>query len=177
MDKRGFNKFIAVVVLLIVLTLVKSWFSFSYALVWLGVLVGFYLPIIDHIIYAYVLRPELEVSGHIRSLISIKKVRELVSYINQTESERQKLIIHTCYFQVVFLILTFFILTSSSSLFGRGLVYGFSLALFVEQFFYFRSKGNLDSWFSEMKISLDTNKTKLYLYTIGFVIFILLTIL
>lgn len=177
MGKEGFNKFIGIVVLLITLTLVKNWFSFSYALVWLGVLVGFYLPIVDHIIYAYILRPELEVSGRIRSLVSIKKGRELVSYINQTASERQKLIIHTAYFQVVFLVLTFFILTSSSSLFGRGLVYGFSLALFVTQVFYFRSNGNLDRWFSEMKITLDANKTKLYLYAVGFVVFILSIIL
>ncbi len=177
MGKEGFNKFIAVFILLIVLTLLKGWFSYSYALVWFGLLMGFYLPIIDHIIYAFILRPELEVSKNIRSMISVKRAKELVSYIKQTQEERQKLIIHTAYFQIVFLLLTFFILTSSSSLFGRGLVYGLSLALFIEELFYFREKGNLDRWFSEMKITLDANRTKLYLYAVGFVVLILTIIL
>ncbi len=172
MSKDGFNKFIGAIVLLIILTLIKKWFSFNYALVWLGVIAGYYLPFIDHLFYAYILRPDSETSKNIRSLASTRKFKELIRYANDTQDQREKLIIHTAYFQVVFLLLTFFILTSSSSLFGRGLVYGFSLKLLVEQMISFINTKRIDGWFSEMQISMDAHKTKAYLYANGLVLLI-----
>jgi hypothetical protein len=178
MSKDGFNKFIGVVLLLIILTVVKRWFNYSYALVWLGVLFGYYLPFIDHLFYAFILRPNLEVSRKIRNLttlktfISVKRMKELVNYVNETKDQREKLIIHTAYFQVAFLFLTFFILTSSGSLFGRGLVYGFSLKLLVEQVLQFVDKKEINKWFTEIPIPMDPYKTKVYLYANGLVLLI-----
>ncbi len=172
MSKEGFNKFIGVVVLLILLTLTKRWFNFSFALVWLGVIAGYYLPFIDHLFYAYILRPNSEVSANIRNLVSIRKVRQLVSYVNETRDLREKLIIHTAYFQMVFLLLTFFILSSSSSLFGRGLVYGFSLKLFLEQVISYVNTKNIGKWFTEMQVSMDAHKSKVYLSAIGLVLLV-----
>jgi hypothetical protein len=178
MSKIEFNKFIGVVVFLIVLTLVKRWFSYSYALVWLGVLFGYYLPFIDHLFYAYILRPDSEVSKNIRNmisirnLISIKKIRGLITYVNETREQREKLIIHTAYFQVVFMILTFYVLSSSGSMFGRGLVYGFSLKLLLGQVLQYLEKKEITNWFTEMPFSMDQHKTKAYLYANGLVLLI-----
>src|SRR4030042_6418148 len=103
MSKVEFNKFIGVVVLLILLTLVKRWFSYSFALVWMGVIAGYYLPFIDHLFYAYVLRPDTEVSRNIRSgitfrsLFSVKKRKELEIYVNETRDQRERLIIQKAY--------------------------------------------------------------------------------
>ena len=143
MSKVSFNKFIGLVVLLMLLTIVKSWFDYAYAIVWLGVLIGYYLPFVDHLFYAFIVRPNSDVSRNIRSLFSIRKFRQLVTYVNETADQRERLIIHTAYFQAVFMLLTFYILSSSSSLFGRGLVYGFSLKLFVEQLFEFYANQNI----------------------------------
>lgn len=178
MSKIEFNKFIGVVVLLIVLTLIKRWFSYSYALVWLGVLFGYYLPFIDHLFYAYILRPDSEVSKNIRNmisirnLISIKRIRGLITYVNETREQREKLIIHTAYFQVVFMILTFYVLSSSGSMFGRGLVYGFSLKLLLGQVLQYLEKKEIGKWFTEMPFSMDQHKTKVYLYANGLVLLI-----
>jgi hypothetical protein len=173
MQKReGFNKFIAVIVLLIVLTLVKKWFNFSSALVWLGVLVGYYLPFFDHLFYAYIVRPDLEISRNIRSLVSIKKIKKLITYVNETKDQRDKLIIHTAYFQMIFSLLTFFILSSSMSLFGRGLVYGFCLKLLTEELYEYFDKKDLSRWFAEMNIKPDTHATRVYLYANGLVLLI-----
>jgi hypothetical protein len=171
-SRDGFNKFIGVIVLLIVLTLIKGWYNFSYALIWFGVLVGYYLPFFDHLFYAYVIRTNSEVSRNIRSLVSIKKIRNLISYVNETKDQRDKLIIHTAYFQVVFSLLTFFILSSSASFFGRGLVYGFCLKLLVEELYDYFGKKDLSRWFTEMNIKLDAHATKVYLYANGLVLLI-----
>lgn len=178
MSKVEFNKFIGLILLLILLTLIKRWFNFSFALVWLGVIAGYYLPFIDYLFYAYILRPDSEVSKNIRSmisirnLISIKKVKELIIYINETREQREKLIVHTAYFQVVFMLLTFYVLSSSGSLFGRGLVYGFSLKLLVGQVLQFLQTKEISKWFSEMPISMDQHKTKVYLYANGLVLLV-----
>lgn len=170
MSKEEFNQFIGVFILLIIITFLKRWFEYAFALVWLGVLIGYYLPFLDHLFYAYIIRPGAEVSRNIRKLItvrnlfSIKRNKALVNYVNETKDQRDRLIIHTAYFQMVFALLTFFILSSSSSLFARGLVFGFSLKLFVEEVFEFYSTKKISKWFSEMPISLDTHKTKVYLY-------------
>jgi len=178
MDKEGFNKFIGVVVLLIVLTFLKKWFSYSYVFLWIAVLLGYYLPIIDHLFYAFVLRPNAEVSKNIRILvspkmfISRKRMRNLVDYINATIDQREKLIIHTAYFQVIFSVLTFYVLSSSGGVIGRGLVYGFSLRLLVEQVVEFLKFGNIGKWFSDMRISLGTHQTKVYLLANGLIFLI-----
>lgn len=175
--KDGFNKFIGLIILLIVLTIIKGWFDYYYAFVWVGALIGYYLPFIDHLFYAYFLRPELDISKNIRKLVSSKKIRNLIIYVEDTSNEREKLIIHTAYFQIVFLLLTFFILTSSGSLFGRGLVYGFSLRLFVEQVLTYFKTGKIDKWFTDMQVSMDAHKTKVFLYANGLVILLLTVML
>jgi hypothetical protein len=177
MSKSEFNKFIGVIILLATLTIFKRWFNFSFALVWLGVIVGFYLPFIDHLFYAYIIRPNLEVSKNIRSLVSYKKIKQLVSYVHETEDQREKLIVHTAYFQMVFLFLTFYVLSSSSGLFGRGLVFGFSLKLFVEQFLQYVKTKEIDKWFLELPVSMDLHKTKAYLYANGLILLIFILML
>ena len=172
MSKESFNKFIGIIIILIVLTIIKRWFTYSYVFVWLGAILGYYLPFIDHLFYAYVLRPNSEISGNIRSLVSIKKIKKLIAYVNETKDQRDKLIIHTAYFQVVFSLLTFFILSSSGSLFGRGLVYGFCLKLLVEELYEYFNKKDLGRWFSEMNIKPDTHAIKVYLYANGLVLLI-----
>jgi len=172
MSKEGFNKFIGVVVLLIVLTLIKRWFSYPYALVWLGVITGFYLPFVDNLFYAYVVRPEANISKNIRSLVSIRKIKQLVRYTNEVDGQQERSIIYSAYFQAVFLLLTYYILTSSGSLFGRGLVYGFSLRLLLEQVLQYMNTKELNKWFSEMSIVMDAHKTRVFLYANGLVLLV-----
>ena len=164
MSKLSFNKFISLFLLLILLTIIKRWFDYSYAFLWLGAIFGFYLPFVDHLFYAYIVRPDLEVSGNIKALMRPKTIGRLISFVNETKDQRERLIIHTAYFQVVFLLLTLYVLTSSGNLLGRGLVYGFSFSLFVEELILFRKTGELKSWFSQIPILLDHHETKVYIY-------------
>ncbi len=177
-QKDGFNRFIGVVVLLVILTLAKSWFNYSFAFVWLGVLTGYYFPFLDYVFYAYIIRPDAEVSRNIRSkisagnLVSLRKNKELISFIEAQASKFEKFTIHTAYFQVVFVIVTFFILSSSTSFFGRGMVYGIFLALFAEQTLAFLRTKNINRWFADTPFLLDYHQTKVYLYANAFVLLI-----
>lgn len=172
MNRVEFNKFIGVILLLIVLTFGKKWFDYSFIFVWLGVIAGFYLPFIDYLFYAYILRPNNDISKNIRNIVSVRKAKELVIYVNGAKEQMEKLIIHTAYFQAVFSLLTFYVLTSSGGLFGRGLVYGFILKLFVGQILQFMQTKEINKWFTEMPFTMDKHKTVAYLYANGLILLV-----
>jgi hypothetical protein len=147
----------------LLISLIKHWFSFIYLYFWFGGLIGLALPIIDHILYAYVLRPDEVVSERIRFMIRNREFKSVFNYIIATKRERSKLIFHTAYFQIIFLILTFFVITSSGSLFGRGLVLAFSLHLLIEELSDFMDRRDITSWFREIPFEMNYDKIKVYI--------------
>jgi len=50
-----------------------------------------------------------------------------------TRQERIGLIFHTILFRAIFFVLTFWVMTSSTSLFGKGIVLAFCLHLVIDQ--------------------------------------------
>jgi hypothetical protein len=58
----------------------------------------------------------------------------MIKLLFDTRGERRKLIFHSAFFQVIFVVLSFLVITSSGSLFGMGLVLAFFLHLLVDQF-------------------------------------------
>jgi hypothetical protein len=65
----------------------------------------------------------------------------------------------------------FFVLTSSSGLLGKGLVLVLFLQTLVSQFNEFLKTGKMDSWFWQVKISLQSNFQALYLLLLFLIFF------
>lgn len=136
----------------------------SYWPFWVGGLIGAILPDIDHVIYVYYLRP-YEVTSQ-RVMYEAQKGNLVQSWnlLSVTRSERTNLILHTVLFQCLFVILSFLIITSSGSLFGRGLVLAFLLHLIVDEVIDLRVTGNLTNWFKNIPIGLDKMQMNIYLF-------------
>lgn len=117
----------------IFISLFKGWMSILYWPFWIGGIVGNFLPDLDHLIYIYFLRPHELTSQRVSYMLSKREVLKSLSLLARTRSERTSLIFHTAGFQLIFLVLTFLVVTSSGSLFGRGLVLAFFLHLLVDQ--------------------------------------------
>jgi hypothetical protein len=147
----------------LLISLIKRWFSLSYLYFWGGGVVGLALPITDHLLYAYILRPNEVVSERIRFMIRNREYKSVLTYIIATKRERSKLIFHTAYFQIIFLFLAFFVITSSGSLFGRGLVLAFSLHLVIEELSDFMDRRDTSSWFKDIPVEMDYDKIKVYI--------------
>ncbi len=128
-----------------------------------GGLIGAILPDIDHIIYVYYLRP-YEVTSQ-RVMYEAKKgdLWRTWDLLSSTRSERANLILHTVFFQIVFLLLSFLVVSSSSSLLGKGLVLAFLLHLLVDEIMDLRSTGSLANWFKNIPIQLDATQLNIYL--------------
>ncbi len=172
MKKEIIIHFSFLVAYFLFISLAKGLFDLALWPFWLGGLLGTMLPDIDHVIYVYYLRPEEYNSQRTTLMASKGKLIDTFKYLAETRSERTRLIFHTMYFQLIFLVLTLYVITSSGSTFGRGLVLAFYLHLFIDQVIDYLDTGGIDSWFKQTPFTLNNAQTKLYLAFIGITILI-----
>jgi len=149
----------------IFITLVRQYINLNYWPFWIGGLLGVFLPDIDHIIYVYFVQPQELTSQRVGYLMDKKEVKRSVELLYETRSERRGLIFHTIFFQIIFLVLTFWMMSSSGSLFGQGLVLSFALHLSVDQIVDLTEMGNLSNWFKNLPFSLDLKQSQIYWLT------------
>jgi hypothetical protein len=145
------------------LSLFKGWFSLAYWPLWLGAFVGTLLPDLDHILYVYLLRPQEYVSQRFNHMIGQRDLWGSLSLLAETRNERTKLIFHTALFQIIFLVFAFLVVTSSGSVFGRGIVLAFMLHLIVDEVVDLMETNGLINWFRQTPIVLNKNQANLYL--------------
>jgi hypothetical protein len=144
----------------------------SLGLLWLGGVVGTILPDIDHLIYVYFLRPHELTSQRTSSLAKEGHLTQAGGLLVATQNERQNMIFHTIWFQVIFLLFTVWVLTSSSNFFGWGVVLGFSLHLLVDQAQDYKKYKSLNNWFADNKLNITGNGQLLYLLGVaGLIVF------
>lgn len=155
--------FVSTLILLVLIILLKGWFSLSYWPLVAGGLLGTFLPDVDHLIYIYFTNPQELTSQRVVDLVSKAQTTRTISLLYETRNERKNLIFHSFYFQVLFWVLTFLVVTSSGSIFGRGLVAAFSLHLIVDEYVDLRQMGSLENWFSQVRLTLSKERATLYL--------------
>jgi len=97
---------------------------------WLGALVGTMILDLDQVFYALLIYPDPKACQLWRE----KKIKALLEYLAETYSQRTKLTFHNVLFQVGFLVFSFWVLTSTGGLFGKGLVMAANLHLLKDEF-------------------------------------------
>jgi len=170
--KELLGHFLAAFVFCLLVIVAKGWFDFPYLSIFLGAALGTILPDIDHIIYVYFLQPQELTSQRVNYMVGKKDFWGALRLLAETRSERKELIFHTVFFQLIFLILTFFVITSTGSVFGRGIVLAFSLHLLMDQLVDLRQMGSLENWFYNSPLKIAADKNKLYLWLVGAVLLI-----
>lgn len=142
--------------------IVRHYLALPYWGFWLGGIVGTLLPDIDHIIYFYFVGPAELTSQRFNFLLRKKELARMVNLLYETRSERSGLIFHSVLFQLIFAVLTFLMLTSSGSVFGRGLVLAFFLHLVIDQIMDLMELGSFENWMKNSPIKLDYQGAKAY---------------
>ena len=162
--------FIFLIAFNVLISVLKGWIDISYWPFWLGMILGTILPDLDHLVYVYFLEPNDLTSQRVTYSISKKEIFKSVALLYDTRRERLKLIFHTAWFQILFLILAIFVSTSSASVIGFGIVFAFSIHLLVDQLLDLLEVQNLDSWFKGfLNIQMNTNRYWAYFGLILFV--------
>lgn len=176
MKKQFFVLYSFLIFYFVLISVLKGGFSQSFLAFWIGGVIGIMLPDIDHFIYIYFLRPHELTSQRAMSSVQKGEVMRALELLYETRSERTRLIFHTATFQIIFLGFCLFIISSSSGLFGKGLVLSFAIHLVVDQIIDYLETNSLANWFYQIKVQLDEKKSK-YFLTANIVAIILLGIL
>lgn len=163
MASKNFAFYIfSLVILLALVTILKGWIDLFVIPMWIGGLIGVFLPEVDHLIYAYFLRPHEYDSQRIQRMINQGQVVQSVQMGTETRADHQSLVFHTITFQIVFLLFSVFVITSTNSLLGRGLVLGFLLNLLVDQAMDLQKTEALENWFRQIKTNLSREQASFY---------------
>lgn len=135
---------------------------------WLGALAGTFLLDIDHLIYWFISHPEEEDSRQARVLLKTENFKGLYLLLKRTHEWHDRLIFHTATFQIILLILSFYVLTSGGSFFGSALVLSMNLHLLKDEWFDFLGsrKAELGNWLF-WQIKELTIERYLDLYLVG----------
>jgi hypothetical protein len=141
-----------------------GWFDFAYLPFWVGGVIGVILPYSDHFLYAYLIKPDDSISQRISSNLSNKNFSSVLNTLNRSEATVPGLVFHKAYFQLLFVLFALFVVTSSGSLLGRGIVLGFLLHLLVDQWLDYKERGSIDGWFEKLPFKLDQEQQKRYFY-------------
>ncbi|MCS7091981.1 MAG: hypothetical protein NZM26_01365 [Patescibacteria group bacterium] len=156
--------------LLLLVGLFKQWFS-SYELSSLyrvilpflyGAIIGSLLPYLDHLIYVYGIRPEELTSQRVRGYFSKGNLVSGIKLLFASHDERNKFILHTAHFQLIFVLVSFWVVSSGASIFGKGVVVFFLLHLVVEQILQLNEKKNINNWFYAIPFDLSKKQQILY---------------
>jgi len=94
----------------------------------------------------------------------------------ETRQERKRLSFHSVIFQAVLPILAFFVLTSTGSMMGSGLVMALFLRTLYEQLRDFQKRGDIKNWFWQVQAEVSHRIQVLY-FTGLVALFILLSLL
>ncbi|WKZ25484.1 MAG: hypothetical protein QY322_03805 [bacterium] len=131
MIKEITNHLIFWVGFFLLVVLVNKLFSLSYWPFYVGGLIGLFLPYIDHLVHIFIFKPLELTSQRVILLVKSKQYKMALNLLYDTRDERKELIFHTLLFQVIFAVLTFWIVSSSGSFFVKGLVLAYFLNLTI----------------------------------------------
>lgn len=136
--------------------LVNKLFNLNYWPLYVGGLVGMVFSYIDHVLHVFVYNPQELTSIRVQTLVKQKQYKEALLLLYNTNDERKNLIFHTVLFQIIFAILTFWVVSSSGSIFARGLVLGYYLSFVIY---------NLKKYLNKEIIITNEDTTRIYFAT------------
>jgi len=117
----------------ILFSIFRGWLSFSYWLFWVGGVLGSIIPELDQLLYIFLINPQELSSQRVIYLIKNRNFTGALRLIIETKSERHNLIFHSDTFLVVSGILFIWILSSSGSILGSGIVLGLLTHLLIDR--------------------------------------------
>jgi uncharacterized membrane protein YagU involved in acid resistance len=126
------NLFLTLIWLVLVTLLRWDW-QWNLIWLWAGAILGIFLFNLDHVFYLLFVSPHELTSQRFRRLLEQRKFKEALTLMADTTYERQRLSFHNAFFQVILLVLCFFVLTSTNQLLGSGLVMGMMLHLLKDE--------------------------------------------
>lgn len=131
----------------------------------IGAGLGTFILDLDHLLYAFFHKPHEPSSHKIRVLFRRRDWQGLLRVLQECHEEHRELFFHQAVFQVIFLIFSFFMVTSTASFLAKGLVMAANLHLLKDEWQdQIKSPPHLNKWlFWQLKTTVDLRTQKFYL--------------
>ncbi len=140
---------------------------------WLGGIIGFLFVFTDRLVYAFWQQPDELLSRKIKELFSVGKIGDGLALALQEREEHQHLVVRSLLFLLVWVVLGFLAMSSSSGSFGRGFMLGLGLHLTFDLMADYLGKGrDVRLWFWQIKREFSQQEitTVVWGYVILFVL-------
>ena len=140
-------------------------FAFQVWAITAGAAVGWLIPWFDRIAYIYILHPEAQASQYIKYQIAQKQLKAAWKSLNTRAREFDKLTTRGILFQLAWVVLAFFAVTSAAGWFGKTLVLTLGLRILLEEWSeYFKDRAALkQKLFWQIKRDWSDSEVKFYL--------------
>lgn len=141
------------------------WYNFVF--LFFGLLWGSFLLDIDHLIFWFYLKPDLEESLLAKNAWKKGDFKSLIKLLESTHENHTNLIFHHYFFQIVLTFISLFVFTSSSSIFAKALLLAINIHLLVDEIKDFKhNPEHLKLWlFARENKQLPTDSLKYYILT------------
>ncbi|MEI8067744.1 MAG: hypothetical protein WCG91_02190 [Candidatus Shapirobacteria bacterium] len=139
----------------------------------IGLLAGSFFLDIDHFIFWFFLKPNIEESRLVQSAFEKKDIKSVISIFESTHKNHHNLIFHHYFFQVVLILISFFIFTSSNNTLIKAFLLALNIHILTDEIIdFYNDKKYLQKWlFAREGKQLSIDSLKYYILT--FVILII----
>ena len=122
-----------------------SYYQFIY--LFFGFLWGAFFLDLDHFIFWFYIKPTLPQSRQAQQYLKQKKFQALFQLLGKTHSSHTNLVFHHYFFQTILILISLFIISSSTGIFTAAFVTALNLHLVVDQYHdYKQHPRHLQKW-------------------------------
>lgn len=145
----------------------------------LGIFIGSFILDIDHFIFWFFLKPNLEESRLARAAIKNYDFKAVYRLLKTSHQTHYNLIFHHYFFQVILVLFSFFIFTLTKNIFVTSLVVSLNLHLLIDEIIdYFYNPKTLQKWlFARENSQLPVKFLGRYVLTFSFFLLIFIVLL
>lgn len=131
----------------------------------LGGIIGWLLVYFDYVAYIYILHPEAQISQYLKWQLGKKQFKAFWETLKRRQAEFDKLTTRGILFQLVWVVLAIFALTSTAGNFGKAVVMGLGLRVLVSDWGeWWKNKEELkQKLFWQIQKSVNNQELKWYL--------------
>lgn len=146
---------------LALITLLRWSWEFDLVWLWLGGLAGFYFVYLDRLMYALIVKPEEQLSLHIKHLIRHGRYLDIPRLLKARGNEQTHLLTRSALFMVVWVPLAIFVISSTTSQFAAAMMMTIALRLILDILTGWHDLASVSRWlFWQIKRPVSATETK-----------------
>lgn len=149
----------------------ESWEQ--YMLFVIGVFIGFVLLFLDRLLHVFFIAPETELSQEVRAAWHQHHVGRVVQILSSAKTAQEKLVTRSVFFFITYVALALYVLTSTGSHLGMGVILGLGLHYCIDLWQYRRDLTAFHKHFL-WQVQRDLAEHEVFAIVAGFTLFFVL---